>query len=276
MYLPRDVVYNLKIKDGDLLDFIKNGDYYILATSDFLLEKITAQKGQKVEQKRTISEEELVVLKKLDSLRYKNRTEEVVAQMLEKGEKAVLNSLISKRYVVPLKSREDTIYNINDDIYKRFLVKDWAAFEKFSKRGAATPKEEREMAIPEVKAEKIDQKAATQINEDITEELRRNGYLVIPGVSEAESASLRLEGEIRSGLVIGTRAFNKKYYIVYRSFMNKHSPAIISALRKKDTSTDELAKMTGLDLDGVRSIMFILSERGEVMEKRHDFFSLID
>ncbi len=269
-------MYNLKIKEGDLLDFIKNGDYYILATADFLLEKITSQKRVRGDTKEGISDEELIVLKKLDSLRYKNRTEEVVAPMLEKGERAVLNGLINKRYVVPLKSESSTLYSINDGIYKKFLVKDPAAFEKFSKREATAHKEEKVRKPEEMRIEKIDQKAVTHINEDITEELRRNGYLVIPGVSEAESASLRLESEIRSGLVIGTRAFNKKYYIVYRSFMNKHSPAIISALREKDMSTDDIAKMTGLDLDGVRSIMFILSERGEVMEKRRDFFSLID
>ncbi len=274
-----DVIYNLKIKEGDQIDFLKNGDYYILATPDYLLQKIIPQKGPK-QDSRSITYGELSVLKKLDSLRYKNRTKEVVEPLLDKNEKETLNGLINKRYVVPLKGKESTIYSINDDIYRRFLIKDREAYEKFSRGKAPVPASKPEKSRAEPKKEErqiIDEhKAANYINEDITEELRRNGYLVIPGVSEAEAASLKLESEIRSGLVIGTRAFNKKYYIVYRSFMNKHSPEIISALRGKDMSTEDLAKRTGLDLDGVRSIMFILSERGEVMEKRRDFFSIID
>lgn len=225
--------------------------------------------------KKTLPEQELLVLKKLDSFRYKQRTEMEVSKRLVGNEKEVLENLIKKKYVVPIKSNGSILYSINDTIYKKFLIKDWEAFDRKNKektkKDIKPESKNYNNIIPITTPIKRDEK----FKESVADEMRRNGYVVLATRSEAENASAELEVEIRRGLVLGTRAFNKKYYIVHRAFINKNSPKLIDALRYGDINTNELSTKTGIDPDGVRSIMFVLAENGEVMEKRRDLFSLV-
>ncbi len=273
MYLPKDVIYNLNIKEGDELHFLKEEKYYIFANSGDIIDKLTSKDIKTV--RKTLSEQELLVLKKLDSFRYKQRTEEEVGKKLVGEEREVLKDLIKKRYVVPIESNESVVYSINDVIYKKFLIKDWEAFDRKNRdKVRISNKIESKQYTDEILM-KDSSKEDNKFRESAADEMRRNGYVVLNTKSEAENASVELEEEIRRGLVLGTRAFNKKYYIVHRAFVNKNSPKLIDALKYKDMSTDELSKKTGVDADGVRSIMFILAENGEVMEARRDLFSLI-
>lgn len=266
------MIYNLDIKEGDELNFLKGDKYYIFANSNDIIDKLMSNDTKT--DKKTLPEQELLVLKKLDSFRYKQRTEIEVNKRLIGNEKEILENLIKKKYVVPIKSNGSTLYSINDTIYKKFLIKDWEAFDRKNKnkvKKSIEPKHDKNI-VPI----NISNKRDVGFKETAGDEMRRNGYVVLATRSEAENASVELEVEIRRGLVLGTRAFNKKYYIVHRAFVNKNSPKLIDVLRYGDMSTDELSEKTGIDPDGVRSIMFVLAENGEVMEKRRDMFSLVE
>lgn len=273
LYLPKDVVYNLGIKEGDELNFLKDNNYYIMAKSNAIIGSLTDKDQSKTG--KSVSPKEISVLRKLDSFRYANRTVEEVGKKLTGDEKAVLEGMIKKGYVVPKKSGNAVLYSINNDIYVNFLIKDPEAFERKHKASMKWAREQQANRKPAAtRSEFINKEKG--INENASEEIRRNGYVVLSTRAEAENASSELEIEIRRGLVLGTRAFNKKYYIVHRAFVNKNSPKLVGALRSGDMDVNTLSKKTGMDPDGVRSVLFVLAESGEVMEKRRDVFSLVE
>ena len=95
-------------------------------------------------------------------------------------------------------------------------------------------------------------------------------------LSEAEASriSMLLEQSIRQGEILGTRAFNKKFYIVLRDYLNKCSPSIIKELKAGPTKAEEIARKAKLDVDGTKAILYLLAESGEITEKKKDLFAL--
>jgi len=81
-----------------------------------------------------------------------------------------------------------------------------------------------------------------------------------------------LEDSIRHGLILGTRAFNKKFYIGLRGYINKNASKILKLIDQKSMSIPDIASETGVDEDGVRTILYVLSESGDVTEVRKDVF----
>ena len=75
-------------------------------------------------------------------------------------------------------------------------------------------------------------------------------------------------------MVLGTRAFNKKFYIITRLFFEKHSPGIIKTLRQGSMPVIEIAKTQNLDEEAVRGILYLLSEAGDIREQRRDVFAI--
>ena len=105
--------------------------------------------------------------------------------------------------------------------------------------------------------------------------LEKNGFVVINTEGEASSLSLALEESIRRGHVLGTRAFNKKFYVVLRQFFDRYGTNIIKVLRESGESrVTSVAKATNMPEDGARAILYLLSENGDVTEKRRDLFEL--
>jgi hypothetical protein len=107
------------------------------------------------------------------------------------------------------------------------------------------------------------------------EDLETKGYVVLKNEAEAASASAALEDSIRQGLVIGTRAFDKRFYIGLRGFINRNGPKIIKVLeRGKSVSADDIAAEVGIDVDAVKTILYILAEKGDVTEVRREVFRI--
>ena len=59
-----------------------------------------------------------------------------------------------------------------------------------------------------------------------------------------------------------------------RSFFDKYSGSIIKELRSSDLRATDLARKIGIDEEGVRGILYLLAESGDVSEKRKDLFTL--
>ena len=75
--------------------------------------------------------------------------------------------------------------------------------------------------------------------------------------------------------MIGTRAFDKKFYIGLRGFINKNGPKIMRVLeRGKSVSAEEIAAEVGIDEDAVKTILYILAEKGDVTEVRREIFRI--
>ncbi|MGC8586482.1 MAG: hypothetical protein ACP5K5_02990 [Candidatus Micrarchaeia archaeon] len=260
--IPFEVISTLDLHDGDEVDFFKySGKSFIFAKKDYiasLLTKISSVGEASQNANVEIDKNELTILKKLDTLRYSERTTSMVNNMLSNEEKNTLQKLIRKKIVVPFKKEGENEYkySIAKWAYDRFL---------FGKREQKAGKKEELAEKPKAWEEKI-------VDSDYTNLLESKGYLVLSNEADAAAVSAALEESIKQGLVVGTRAFNKKFYVALRGFINKYAPKITKLIEQKPMRASEIAEKIGIDEDGVRSILYYMAELGDVTEVRRDIF----
>ena len=306
--IPYDVIGALDIKDGDDVDFFKfSGKSFLFAKKNDIVDLLTKlqsqgsapikQVGPVIPAKQAgagapakqaaagagsvqVDAKELVILQKLDTLRYNDRTKDKVNAMLTPEERQTLQGMVKKDFVGLFKksNEQEFKYSISKGIYDMFL---------YGKRpkavaAAAAPNAPIVAATPAISykmAEPVKQKAWEQKlggGSAYTSMLDSKGFVVVQSEAEASSLSAALEESIRQGQVLGTRAFNKKFYIATRSFINQNLTRIMRQLDNKDkgVSVEEISKETGIDEDGIRAILYIMSESGDVTEMRRDVFKL--
>ncbi|MDE1873925.1 MAG: hypothetical protein KGI04_02280 [Candidatus Micrarchaeota archaeon] len=254
VYLPDDVIRQFGLKEDDEVQFLKYND------SSFLFARKASAAGSFKPLNLTLGE--INVLKRLDTLRYADRTVANVSKLLNEQEKKTLQSLIDKKAVYLSKAKGS--YGIVAAVYDKFLMR---------KKPGAAPLPPKKVMI-EQPPRPVPPPPKIEKNENVLR-LEKDGYIVLPTETEASSLSLALEDSIRTGKVLGIRAFNKKFYIVLRAFFDKNSGKVLKELREGPKKVDELVKSTGLDEDGIRAMLYLLSEQGDVSERRKDVFTLI-
>lgn len=262
VYLPDEVVSQLGLHEKDDVDFFKlNTGAFLFAKKGDVAKLITglAQPSTAPQQTSELSNAEIEVLKKLDSLRFPQRTESNVAKLLGADEKRVLEGLLKKRAVGLLKGGKEGVYSINNTIYMKFLMRKKEAIPKIEK---------------EIEQRRKLKKETEKTEETSVKRLEKDGYVVLQTEVEAGELSKALEESIRQGLVLGTRSFNKKFYIVLKSFFEKNGSRVVKELRSGPTSIAELSKKLGIDDGAARAILYLMAEQGEVSERRSDVFSL--
>jgi hypothetical protein len=285
--IPFDVISALEIKDGDDVDFFKfSGKSFLFAKKNDIVDLLTKLQGQGaaaaaaaavakpvVSEGITVDAKELAILQKLDTLRYNDRTKDKVNSMLTADEKQTLQGLVRKEFVGLFKkpSEQEYKYSIAKNIYNMFL---------YGKRPGAAGAVSAVAAAPATSykaPEPVKQKAWEQKlggGSAYTSILESKGFVMLQNEADASNLSAALEESIRQGLVIGTRAFNKRFYVATRSFIGKNAPKLMSLLGDKGRSVEELAKESGIEEDGVRTILYIMAESGDVTEVRRDIFKL--
>ena len=266
------MIQALSLKDSDDVDFFKfNSNSFLFAKKSDITELIVgkAAKDAKVEVRTQSREagglvnEEIAVLKKLDTLKYKDRTREKVEQMLNGSEKALLQGMLKKKAVTLFAKEKgsEPLYGISKSVYDQFLMR---------KRQGAQPPQQAQAASDQP----IQRFRPAALENENVKELEQKGFIVLQSEAEASSLSLALEDSIRHGQVLGTRAFNKKFYIILRSYFERNGGKIIKELKGGDKKVWDIASGIGVEEDGVRGILYLLSESGEVSEKRRDTFTL--
>ena len=269
VYLPFEVTKQLGLKGDEEVDFFKFSDSSFLFAKKEDITKLLlgstkteamAVSVSKSPRKLDLSQEEIGVLKKLDTLRYANRTPSNVAKLLNEGEKKILNALLGRKIVLEYKDRKDSPYSIAKDAYDTFLMR--------NKKPA--PQQQAEEVKP-----KIIEPLQMKVENENVKKLEVDGFVVLPTDAEASSLSVAVEDSIRSGKVLGIRAFNKKFYIILRTFFDKNSSRVIKELKEGPKGVKDIVKDTGLNDDAVRAILYLLSEQGDVSERRKDIFTLI-
>ncbi len=267
--LPFEVISALDLHDGDEIDFFKYSDRsFIFAKKNYVASLLTGANAPLktgVEPKQELGEDELEILKKLDTLRYSERTVSNVNSMLSANEKNVLQKLIKEKYVVPFKKpgEQQYKYSIAKGIYDKFL---------FGKR----EKKETEQKIAGQKTASAEEAPKTWesklVSNNYMDVLESKGYIVLSNEAEAANLSAALEESIKQGLVIGTRAFNKRFYIALRGFINRYAPKIVKLIEQKSMNVSEIAQKVGIEPDGARAVLYYMAETGDVTEVRKDIF----
>lgn len=262
IYLSPEVAKALGIEENDDVDFFKYSDKAFLFMKKAEVASLLmggAPPPQPVVQtgREYLDSEELAVLKKLDTLRYPERTREKINTMLDTREKAVLQQLVKKEAVSIFKKNNKELYSISKSIYDKFLM--------------------RKKPSPEARQAPVRIQLSGHIEgpyAPFIRSLEENGFLVVQTEAEAGGVSLALEQSIRQGKVLGTRSFNKKFYIVTRQFFDLHNPAVVKAMREGSGRVSEIASSAGMPEDATRAVLYLLAENGDVREKRRDYFAL--
>jgi hypothetical protein len=269
VYLSGDVSKALGIEENDEVDFFKYNDKAFLflkkdevsslVSGNIHVASPVVQKGNDY-----ISNAELQVLKKLDTVRYQQRTKKKVAEILDKEESRLLEQLIEKKAVNTFKKDNQELYSISRQIYDKFLMR-----KKMPEQSTASRKEAAPL-MPKVQLSGHIEGPYSHL----IKILENDGFLVVQTEAEAGGVSLALEDSIRHGKVLGTRSFNKKFYIVTRQFFDMHNGKIIAAMREGMEKTQDIAKKANLSEEGARAILQLLAESGDAREKKRDSFTL--
>ena len=279
VYIPFDVSSSLSIKEGDEVDFFKRDGYFLFAKKSDIANMLAggdmAQKMQPGPEARPVrgagmmaapTDREMDVLRKLDTIRYSSRTREKVDAVLSQDERKVLQELLKKKFVTLFKKQGENEfkYGISKGIYDNFL---------FGKRGGAKTQPQQPPGSGE-ETQPQQKKWEQRLDEgnSYLKLLESRGYLVLASQVEAAAASASLEESIRHGMVVGIRAFNKKFYVATRNFIGRSLPKISRMLGQKGVSVSDISKETGIDEDGVRTVLYIMAEGGDVSEIRRDVF----
>lgn len=267
VYLSPEVAKALGIEENDEVDFFKYSDkaFLFLKKADVAsllmgtpVVSATPPAPPVIQTGSDyIGNEEIAVLKKLDTVRYPQRTREKINEILGSQERTILQQLVKKGAVTPFKKGGVELYGISKSVYDRFLMR--------KKQG------------PETKQSPIRVQLSGHMEgpyASFIRSLEDNGFLVVQTEAEAGGISLALEQSIRQGKVLGTRSFNKKFYIVTRQFFDMHNPGIVKAMREGASKASEIAGEAGMSEDAARAILYLLAENGDVREKRKDYFAL--
>lgn len=269
IYLPFEVTEALKLTEGDEVDFFRyNVSSFLFAKKSDIVSILSRRSEAPASR---FSAEEIGVLKKLDTLRYVDRTEENVKKKLSDAEMPALRSLLGKRAVDLFQSKKSggvPVYSISKDVYDNFLMR------KKPQRAGAQYDVQRLAQQPSVQHVTFQAiKESIPGNENV-KKLEEQGFIVLPTEAEASSLSLALEESIRQGMVLGTRAFNKKFYILLRAFFDQYSRKVVESLRSGKDKTSDIAASIGISEDAARAILYLLAENGDVSERRRDQFEL--
>ncbi len=197
------------------------------------------------------SEAEKSVLKKLLSVKFQNRTPANVEKILSPDEKKVLKELEGKNFINVFRGRKYPygVYNINDRVYSVLYG------ERTVTQKAARQPEKKEMKT------------------NPADSLEQKGYAVgtstdLRGIIDKNKA------EIKSGKVKGLKGFDGRFYIAKMDYVSRMSPLIIKQL-DTERSIDEIAANLNVEPDAVRTVLHILAEAGDVIEKRKGVYAAI-
>lgn len=296
--IPFDVAESLGIREGDDLDFFQySGKSFLLAKKSDIAELLTKLKaGQQAQPSQTeesslLDPLELALLKKLDTIRYGERTKDKIEGMLSAEEKQTLQKLVRRKFVTLFKKANENEfkYGIERGIYNKFLYgkrtypgKPQSAPAGRQQAAAAAPaarqpyQDNRRQQYPDRQqygnaARRVQIKVSGGDNEQI-KKLEEKGYVVLRSEAEATSLSAALEESIRQGLVVGTRAFDKKFYIALRDFVGRNAPKLLKTIERKSVGIEDIARESEMEEDGARAVLNILAENGDVTEVRRDVF----
>jgi hypothetical protein len=102
----------------------------------------------------------------------------------------------------------------------------------------------------------------------------RAGYAVLNSEGEAKQLSDELEQFIKNGQVVGVRGFDKRFYVVSREFLERHSGAVLGALKEPNTARVAAAQAK-MAFDAFNAALVVLKEQGEIIEKKKGMFQTV-
>jgi len=103
------------------------------------------------------------------------------------------------------------------------------------------------------------------------DELEKNGYAILENERMAESVSQEYGDK-----TIGTRGFDKRWFVMKKEKFTEASTAIAKFLSgKKGADLNEIAKALGRPIEEVKCTAEIMLSEGELLEKKKENYQLV-
>ncbi|HIH21015.1 TPA: hypothetical protein HA244_07150 [Candidatus Micrarchaeota archaeon] len=116
--------------------------------------------------------------------------------------------------------------------------------------------------------------ASSGLNSFFKRELEQKGFVVVFGEQKAQEVSHDLADEVKKRNVFGVRGFDKNFYLATREFLEVNSAKILKALKDGPLAMPALVEKTKIPEDGAKTVLSLLMEEGEVIEKKKGVFAV--
>jgi len=193
----------------------------------------------------TFSRQELSVLKKINFIKFSERTPSTVSKKLTKPECAVLKILLDKRLIKIYKGgkySKEGVYIIVDFVYPLMVVG----------------------AVPDYNS--ADGKLGGNSPKLLKSKVKLPDYQIITDKNTALSLSKKLEQEIKKGEVIGIKSFDGNFYVVRTKYYDEMSIKIEKCLMKEDLNLIQISDVLKLKTDACKAILKIMNDKGIIIE----------
>lgn len=247
-------------------------ELFQLKENFWLLSAPLAKAAEEKKEGKKLSDAEKAVLHKLMEIRFADRTPSKIEKTFSADEKNTVRGLIKRGFIQVFygkKYQKTGVYNISDEIYP--LINHDAGEGKAEPQNAELFVARQARSATNAKPE-VQQKAVLS---PTYSELVKTGWMVIPHSRDAEQFSYDLKKSGLSQNVKGVRAFDGRFYVATNKFLYSAYEKIKAVLeKKKEMHTEEVAAATGLEPEAVSTVLHILAESGEVIEKKRGLFCL--
>ncbi|VVB57537.1 Uncharacterised protein [uncultured archaeon] len=244
---------------------------------------------------RILSSTEAALVRRLTAIRFEERTVPSVAKKISVLEKKMLDGLVGRRLIEVFKNPKykEGVYNISRELFNAVSMPEEE--EKGAHAGGsgqagaesgAAEKEKNRMGVAEKEngitkaAARTDipfpvptsrvsfqsQDAKVPLNSPL--HLAKFGYMVLDSENEARAVMEGVKDVQKSDPVKGVRGFDRKYYVLRRSFMAQNQAKMLQRLEQGDANAETVSKDTGLSPTAVQVLLMILADDGEVLEKK--------
>jgi len=141
-------------------------------------------------------------------------------------------------------------------------------------RSKITPQFETAGKSPQAPAAPVQSPQQAGLNAFFKRELDSKGFVVVFDEKGAQGVSNDFEKEIKRGAIVGGRGVDKKFYLATRVFMEETTPKLARVLKDGPLGMEDIAVKAKLSVDGVKALLCLLMEEGEVIEKKKGLFAL--
>ncbi len=230
--------------------------------------------------KSVLSADEVSVVRKLLTIRFEERTVPAVAKKIGAAEKKTLDALVARRLIEVFRNAKykEGVYNISQKVYeaaaapmnemaKKEVMEPARSVgsEPANKTGVASAP----LAFSSASARPLaypSSSGAPPINS--AEHLAKFGYMVLNTENEAKMAMMQIQPMLKTDDVRGIRGFDKRYYVLRRSFLHQYAGLVLAQLDAGPATAEKISEALGLASEAVGVILMIMADEGEVIEKR--------
>ena len=217
------------------------------------------------------------LLHKLSTVPFKDRLVPKIDEMLDAGERRIIDGLLARRVISIYKNEKypKGVYNIPRGVYINAA--------KRTEVGETLLEQAKKIQAPGANIRPYAPAPAQNTNRQMNypsspsfiskpgdlntvEHLIAKGYMVLDNENEAKTVMPHINTRLKNETVKGIRGFDRRYYVLRRSFLMENESRLLPMLENGPANVKQLSEKLGLDENAVMVLLMILGDDGEVIE----------